>query len=195
MGSVKSDHMPNHTSSHNINPLGPEKFKGQSHTIIDFHANYYRDVEKYLVFSQVEPGYLQKCLPDSTPHNPEPIETILQDVQEHIVPHLTYWPSPNFFAYFQCTSSIVGFLGEMLSTDFNVVGFSWIASLVATEIETIIVDWLGEMLELPKSFLFSGNGEGVLQGTTCEAILCTIVAARDQLLSQIGREDRLKLVV
>ena len=116
--------MPNHTSSHNINPLGPEKFKGQGHTIIDFHTNYYRDVEKYLVFSQVKPGYLQKCLPDSTPHNPEPIETILQDVQEHIVPRLTYWPSPNFFAYFQCTSSIAGFLGEMLSTGFNVVGFS-----------------------------------------------------------------------
>ena len=83
----------------------------------------------------------------------------------------------------------------MLSTDFNVVGFSWIASLAATELETIIVDWLGEMLELPKSFLFSGNGEGVLQGTTCEAVLCTIVAARDQLLSQIGREILLQLVV
>ena len=57
------------------------------------------------------------------------------------------------------------------------------------------MDWLGEMLKLPKSFLFSGNGGGMLQGTTCEVVLCTIVAARDQLLSQIGRKDRLKLVV
>ena len=80
MGSVKSDHMPNHTSSHNINPLDPEEFKQQGHMIIDFLADYYRDVEKYPVLSQVEPGYLQKRLPKSTPHNPEPIETILQDV-------------------------------------------------------------------------------------------------------------------
>ncbi|KAK7819705.1 tyrosine/dopa decarboxylase 2 [Quercus suber] len=163
--------------------------------IIDFLADYYRDVEKYPVLSQVEPGYLQKRLPKSTPHNPEPIETILQDVQEHIVAGLTHWQSPNFFAYFQCTSSMAGFLGEMLSTGFNVVGFSWIASPAATELETIVVDWLGEILELPKSFLFSGNGGGVLQGTTCEAVLCTIVAARDQMLSQIGRENLLKLVV
>ena len=80
MGSVKSDHMPNHTSSHNINPLDPEEFKRQGHMIIDFLADYYRDVEKYPVLSQVEPGYLWKCLPEFTPHNPEPIETILQDV-------------------------------------------------------------------------------------------------------------------
>ncbi|KAK7844079.1 tyrosine/dopa decarboxylase 2, partial [Quercus suber] len=163
--------------------------------IIDFLADYYRDVEKYPVLSQVEPGYLRRCLPESTPNKPEPIETILQDVQEHIVPGLTHWQSPNFFAYFQCTSSIAGFLGETLSTGFNVVGFNWVASPAATELETIVMDWLGEMLELPKSFLFSGNGGGVLQGTTCEAVLCTIVAARDQMLSHIGRENLLKLVV
>ena len=79
MGSVKSDHMPNHTSSYNNNPLDPEEFRRQGHMIIDFLADYYRDVEKYPVLSQVEPGYLRKCLPESTPHNPEPIETILQD--------------------------------------------------------------------------------------------------------------------
>ena len=195
MGSLKSDHMPNHTSSHNINPLDPEEFRRQGHMIIDFLADYYRGVEKYPVLSQVEPGYLQKRLPKSTPHNPEPIETILQDVQEHIVPGLTHWQSPNFFAYFQCNSSIAGFLGDMLSTGFNVVGFNWIASPAATELETIVMDWLGEILNLPKSFLFSGNGGGVIQGTTCEAVLCTIVAARDQMLSQIGKENLVKLVV
>nr|POE82884.1 tyrosine/dopa decarboxylase 3 [Quercus suber] len=189
--SLNSDNVTSHTSS-NISPLDPEEFRRQGHMIIDFLADYYRDVEKYPVLSQVEPGYLQKCLPKSTPHNPEPIETILQDLQEHIVPGFTHWQSPNFFAYFQCTSSIAGFLGEMPSTGFNVVGFSWIASPAATELETIVVDWLGEMLELPKSFLFSGNGGGVLQGTTCEAVLCTIVAARDQMLSQIGKENLIK---
>ncbi|KAL4627678.1 hypothetical protein ACB092_05G182500 [Castanea dentata] len=83
----------------------------------------------------------------------------------------------------------------MLSTGFNVVGFNWIASPTATELETIVMDWLGEILDLPKTFLFSGNGGGVIQGTTCEAVLCTLVAARDQMLSQIGRENLEKLVV
>ncbi|KAK7844074.1 tyrosine/dopa decarboxylase 2 [Quercus suber] len=137
MGSLNSDNVASHTSSSNISPLDPEEFRRQGHMIIDFLADYYRDVEKYPVQSQVEPGYLQKRLPKSTPHNPEPIETILQDVQEHIVPGLTHWQSPNFFAYFQCTSSIAGFLGDMLSTGFNVVGFSWIASPAATELEII----------------------------------------------------------
>ncbi|KAK4589059.1 hypothetical protein RGQ29_019884 [Quercus rubra] len=195
MGSLNSDNVASHTSSSNISPLDPEEFRRQGHMIIDFLADYYRDVEKYPVQSQVEPGYLQKRLPKSTPHNPEPIETILQDVQEHIVPGLTHWQSPNFFAYFQCNSSIAGFLGDMLSTGFNVVGFNWIASPAATELETIVMDWLGEILNLPKSFLFSGNGGGVIQGTTCEAVLCTLVAARDQMLSQIGKENLVKLVV
>ncbi|KAL5548518.1 hypothetical protein UlMin_003749 [Ulmus minor] len=83
----------------------------------------------------------------------------------------------------------------MLATGFNVVGFSWVSSPAATELESIVMDWLGQMLKLPNSFLFSGNGGGVLQGTTCEAILCTLVAARDQKLSKIGRDGITKLVV
>ncbi|KAI3949510.1 hypothetical protein MKW92_008990 [Papaver armeniacum] len=119
---------------------------------------------------QVEPGYLRKRLPESAPNNSESIETILQD-------------SPNYFAYFPSSGSIVGFLGEMLSTGFNVVGFNWMSSPAATELESIVMNWLGQMLTLPKSFLFSSDrssrGRGVLQGTTCEAILCTLPAARD----------------
>lgn len=68
--------------------------------IIDFIADYYKNVEKYPVRSQVEPGYLQKVLPESAPNNPESMETILQDVQQHIVPGITHWQSPNYFAYF-----------------------------------------------------------------------------------------------
>ncbi|KAA8514883.1 hypothetical protein F0562_018062 [Nyssa sinensis] len=83
----------------------------------------------------------------------------------------------------------------MLSNGFNVVGFNWIASSAATELENIVMDWLGKMLMLPKSFLFSGGGGGVMQGTTCEAMLCTLTATRDQTLSQIRRENIGKLVV
>ncbi|XP_019055212.1 PREDICTED: tyrosine/DOPA decarboxylase 2-like [Nelumbo nucifera] len=83
----------------------------------------------------------------------------------------------------------------MLSTGFNVVGFNWMSSPAVTDLESIVMDWLGKMLKLPKSFLFSRNSGGVLQGTTCEAILCTLTVARDRMLNRIGRENIGKLVV
>ncbi|KAF5738336.1 tyrosine/DOPA decarboxylase 2-like [Tripterygium wilfordii] len=198
MGSLEFEHELNDISSfdnQSLNPLDPEEFRRQGHMMIDFLADYYHNIENFPVLSQVEPNYLRKCLPESAPHNPEPIEKILQDVQNHIMPGITHWQSPNFFAYFSATCSTAGFLGEMLSSGLNVVGFSWISSPAATELESIVMDWLGEMLNLPKSFLFSGNGGGVIQGTTCEAILCTLIAARDEMLKKIGRDKLGQLVV
>ncbi|KAM3749855.1 hypothetical protein ACB098_05G217200 [Castanea mollissima] len=168
-------------------PLDPEEFRRQGHMLIDFIADYYQNIENYKVLSQVEPGYLEKLLPESAPFYPESIETILQDVQKYIIPGITHWQSPNYFAYFPSSGSIAGFLGEILSTGFNVVGFNWMSSPAATELECIVMDWLGEMLMLPKSFLF--------KGTTCEAILCTLAAARDQMLNRCGSEKKEKLVV
>lgn len=163
--------------------------------IIDFLADYYQNIANYPVLSQVEPGYLKNLMPSHAPLNPESIETILQDLQQHIVPGLTHWQSPNYFAYFPSSGSTAGFLGEVLSTGFNLVGFNWVSSPAATELESIVMDWLGQILKLPKDFLFSGSGGGVLLGTTCEAILVTLVAARDKILCQIGRENIGKLVV
>nr|Q0ZS27.1 RecName: Full=Phenylacetaldehyde synthase; Short=RhPAAS; AltName: Full=Aromatic L-amino acid decarboxylase [Rosa hybrid cultivar]ABB04522.1 phenylacetaldehyde synthase [Rosa hybrid cultivar]AGY29595.1 phenylacetaldehyde synthase [synthetic construct] len=182
-------------SSQLTKALDPEEFRKQGHMVINFIADYYQNIEKYPVLSRVEPGYLKKCLPVSAPYDPEPISTILRDVQNHIVPGLTHWQSPNFFAYFSSTASTAGFLGEILTTGFNVVGFNWVSSPAATELENIVMDWLGDMLQLPKSFHFSGNGGGVLHGSTCEAIVCTMVAARDQMLRRIGSENLGKLVV
>ncbi|KAJ1429532.1 Pyridoxal-phosphate binding site [Sesbania bispinosa] len=178
-----------------MKPLDPEEFKRQGYMMIDFLADYYRNVGNYPVLSNVEPGYLRKRLPSSAPSCPESIESILDDVQQHIIPGITHWMSPNYYAYFPSSGSIAGFMGEMLSTGFSVVGFNWLSSPAATELETIVMDWLGQVLNLPKSFLFSGNGGGVLLGTTCEAILCTLVAARDKTLSKVGRENIGKLVV
>ncbi|XP_031502635.1 tyrosine decarboxylase-like [Nymphaea colorata] len=179
--------------------IDPEEFRKQAHLVVDFLADYYRDVAKYPVLSQVEPGYLRKCLPGSAPDNPESIDTILKDVVKDIIPGITHWQSPNYFAYFPSSGSTAGFIGEMLSIGFNVVGFNWMSSPAATELESIVMDWLGRMLSLPDSFLFSGNdttgGGGVLQGTTCEVILCTLVAARDRALEQVGKHNIGKLVV
>lgn len=79
------------------------------------------------------------------------------DVQKNILPGVTHWQSPSYFAYFPSNSSIAGFLGEMLSAAFNIVGFSWITSPAATELETIVLDWLAKLLKLPDDFLSSGS--------------------------------------
>lgn len=191
MGSLKLDDQIFNT----INPLDPEEFRRQGHKIVNFLADYYQNIEQYPVCSQVNPGYLQKIVPNSAPNNPESLEKILEDVKRDIIPGITHWQSPNFFAYFPSSGSTAGFLGEMLSVGFNVVGFNWISSPAATELESIVMDWFGKMLNLPNCFLFASGGGGVLQGTSCEALLCTIVAARDQMLRKISRENFSKLVV
>ncbi|KAJ6757457.1 hypothetical protein OIU74_026670 [Salix koriyanagi] len=129
--------------------------------VIDFIADYYKNIENYPVQSQVKPGYLLTKLPDTAPYCPESLEDVLKDVTASIIPGLTHWQSPNFFAYFQANASTAGFVGEMLCTGLNVVG----------------------------------NGGGVLHGSTCEAIVCTLVAARDKTLRNFGAENIAKLVV
>ncbi|XAR48728.1 Aromatic-L-amino-acid decarboxylase [Bertholletia excelsa] len=196
MGSFSTSHdQIKHGYTSKLNLLDPEEFRRQGHMVIDFLAYYYKNVEKYPVRSQVEPGYLSRRLPESAPRDPEPMEAILQDVRMHIIPGITHWQSPTYFAYFPASASIAGFLGEIISSGLNVVGFNWISSPAATELEGIVMDWLGKMLQLPNSFLLSGGGRGVIQGTTCEAILCTLVAARDQIVSQMGWGCIGKLVV
>lgn len=82
---------------------------------------------------------------------------VIADVQTKILPGVTHWQSPNYFAYFPSNSSTAGFLGEMLSAGVNIVGFSWITSPAATELEMIVMDWLAKMLKLPDDFLSKGK--------------------------------------
>ncbi|KAL9250838.1 Tyrosine/DOPA decarboxylase 2-like protein [Drosera capensis] len=168
------------------NPLlDPEEFRRQGHMIVDFLADYYRNVENYPVRSQAEPGYLKKRLPNSAPYYPEPIETILKDVQSHIIPGLTHWQSPNHFAYFPSSASIAGILGETL-----------VAGITCCHRAGNDSDGLAcRGFSLPKSFMFSGNGGGVLLGTTCEALLTTIVATRDRALSTRAAGSNNRFVV
>ncbi|KAK8541787.1 hypothetical protein V6N13_137622 [Hibiscus sabdariffa] len=95
-------------------------FKDESKAVIDFIADYYKNIEKYPVQSKVQPGYLSSTLPDSAPYSPDSLEDVLNDVSETILPGLTHWQSPSFFAYYQASSSTAGFLGEMLCSAFNV---------------------------------------------------------------------------
>ncbi|GAB4859512.1 hypothetical protein Ancab_010980 [Ancistrocladus abbreviatus] len=176
-------------------PLDPEEFRNQAHQMVNFIADYYKNIETYPVLSQVQPGYLRSSLPSTAPYGPESLETILGDIRKLVIPGLTHWSSPNFFAFFPITVSTAAFLGEMLSTSFNCVAFQWLASPAATELEMVVMDWLAAMLKLPNSFMFSGTGGGVMQATTNEAIICTLTAARDRTLQIIGVDNVAKLVV
>ncbi|VFQ83273.1 unnamed protein product [Cuscuta campestris] len=178
-----------------FDPLDVEEFRRQAHRTVDFIADYYKNIESYPVQSQVEPGYLRNRLPAAAPYRPEEFGTIMKDIEKEIVPGMTHWLSPNFFAFFPATVSSAAFVGEMLSTCFNSVGFNWMASPAATELEMVVMDWLAKMLKLPTSFMFCGTGGGVIQGTTSEAILCTLIAARDRALRAVGAEHIGKLVV
>ncbi|KAI6673489.1 hypothetical protein NL676_001395 [Syzygium grande] len=163
--------------------------------MVDFIADYYKSIESFPVLSQVEPGYLGKLLPDSAPDHPESLQQVLEDVQAKIFPGVTHWQSPNYFAYYPSNSSIAGFMGEMLSAGLNIVGFSWITSPAATELEMIVLDWLAKLLNLPDDFLSTGPGGGVIQGTASEAVLVVLLAAREKFLARIGKSSLNKLVV
>ncbi|XP_038888932.1 tyrosine decarboxylase 2 [Benincasa hispida] len=178
-----------------LKPMDAEQLREHAHRMVDFIADYYKSIEDFPVLSQVEPGYLRNLLPESAPHNSESLQSVLDDVQKKIFPGVTHWQSPSYFAYYPSNSSIAGFLGEMLSAAFNVIGFSWITSPAATELEMIVLDWLAKLLKLPDDFLSSGKGGGVIQGTASEAVLVVLLAARDRAMRRFGKDSLRKLVV
>ncbi|KAL8552205.1 hypothetical protein ACS0TY_001049 [Phlomoides rotata] len=177
-----------------MKPMDSEQLREYGHKMVDFIADYYKNIENFPVLSQVQPGYLRDLLPDSAPNHPESLQNVLDDVETKILPGVTHWQSPDYFAYFPLNSSVAGFLGEMLSAGINMVGFSWITSPAATELETIVLDWLAKALKLPDEFLSTGNGGGVIQGTASEAVLVVLLAARDQVLRRVGKDSIGKLV-
>uniref|UniRef100_A0ACD5ZLS8 Uncharacterized protein n=1 Tax=Avena sativa TaxID=4498 RepID=A0ACD5ZLS8_AVESA len=169
--------------------LDSDVFRRQGHQVIDFIAEYYSRISDYPVHPYVLPGFLSRRLPEAAPSQPEqpdPLSAALNDVRDLILPGITHWQSPRHFAHFPASSSTIGALGEALAAGINVVPFTWAASPAATELEVVVMDWLGKALHLPKSMLFEGGGGGTLLGTSCEAILCVLVAARDSKLAEVG---------
>ncbi|KAL0726779.1 hypothetical protein Bca4012_022872 [Brassica carinata] len=179
--------------------MDSEVLREQGHIMVDFIADYYKNLEDspqdFPVLSQVQPGYLRDMLPDSAPDHPEPLKELLDDVSKKIIPGLTHWQSPSYFAYYASSTSVAGFLGEMLSAGLSVVGFTWLTSPAATELEVIVLDWLAKLLQLPDNFLSTGNGGGVIQGTGCEAVLVVVLAARDRIMKKVGKTSLSQLVV
>ena len=165
------------TKSHHMTP---EEFRKNGRLLVDWIANYMERVEDYPVLSQVKPGEIRGQLPARPPEHGESFEAMLEDVTRILMPGITHWQSPSFFAFFPANNSGPSILGELLSAGLGVQGMLWLTSPACTELETHVLDWLVHMLGLPDRFLSSGPGGGVIQDTASNATLTALLAGRER---------------
>ncbi len=160
--------------------MTPEEFRRHGHTVVDWIADYYARIESLPVLSRAKPGEVRGSLPPEPPASGEAFETILHDVEKLILPGITHWQSPNFYAFFPGNASGAAILGDLLSSGLGVQGMLWVTSPACTELETHVLDWLVKMLDLPSKFLSTSTGGGVIQDTASSASLCALLAARER---------------
>jgi aromatic-L-amino-acid decarboxylase len=160
--------------------MTPDEFRRCGRAVVDWIADYYERIESFPVLSQVQPGEIRASLPPAPPEHGEPFENFLKDVDELILPGITHWQSPNFFAYFPANASGPAILGDLLSSGLAVQGMLWATSPACTELETHVLDWMASMLDLPEKFNSSTAGGGVIQDTASSAALCAVLTARER---------------
>ncbi len=160
--------------------MSADEFRRHGHEVIDWIADYYSRIESFPVLSQAKPGEIRASLPASAPAKREEFAGLLKDVEKLILPGITHWQSPNFFAYFPSNASGPAILGDLLSSGLGVQGMLWATSPACTELETCVLDWLVPALGLPEKFLSTKTGGGVIQDTASSATLCAVLAARER---------------
>jgi aromatic-L-amino-acid/L-tryptophan decarboxylase len=154
--------------------MDPETFRRHGHDVIDRIADYMQNVEGYPVLSRVKPGEIRDQLPGEAPPQGESMESILEDFERIIMPGVTHWNHPRFFAYFPANHSGPAILGELLSAGLGVNGMVWQSCPAATELEEVVMEWVRRMLGLPEPF------RGVIQDTASTASLCALLCARER---------------
>jgi aromatic-L-amino-acid/L-tryptophan decarboxylase len=162
--------------------MSAEDFRRFGREVVDWIADYFEQIEERPVLAQVEPGQLKAALPATAPVRGEAMSEILKDVDRLIVPALTHWNHPSFFALFATSSSAPGILGELLSAAFDVKAMLWRTSPASTELEEVALSWLRQMMNLPEEF------DGIIYDTASVSSLHAIAAAREMLNLRI-RED------
>ena len=160
--------------------MTPDEFRRHGAEVVEWIARYMETVETQPVSAAVAPGDIRSTLPPHPPQHPEPFEDILADVEALILPGITHWQSPNWFAYFPANNSGPSVLGELLSAGLGVQGMLWATSPACTELETHVLDWMVELLGLPERFRSGGLGGGVIEDSASSATLCALLAARQR---------------
>jgi aromatic-L-amino-acid/L-tryptophan decarboxylase len=166
-----------------------ESLRRDGQKAIDWIADYLERAQELPVLSQVKPWEVYKSLPTSAPQKPESFDAILKDLEEKILPGITHWQSPNFYAYFPANSSPASVLGDLLSSGLGVQGMLWATSPACTELETRVLDWIADMLDLPSSFRSSSTGGGVIQDSASSANLVAVLAGRERATNFGANED------
>ena len=160
--------------------MSTEQFRTEGKKVIDWIADYYENIENYPVLSQVKPGEIKSSLPDFAPQKSESMDAIMSDVNDKIMPGITHWQSPNFYAYFPSNTSFPSILGDLISSGLGVQGMIWATSPSATELETRVLDWLVDMMGMPEKFKSTSTGGGVIQDTASTSALTAVIAARER---------------
>lgn len=159
--------------------MSPEEFRRWGHAVVDWIARYQEEMESYPVMSLVQPGQIRGLFPAKPPMEGESFEAIMADLPR-LMPGITHWQSPNFFAFFPSNTSGPSILGELLSAGLGVQGMLWATSPACTELETHVLDWMADMVGLDAKFKSGGAGGGVIQDSASSAVLCALLAARER---------------
>lgn len=159
----------------------PTAFRRAAHAAVDWVANYLDNVDGFPVFPRVKPGAIRSLLPRHPPESPESFDAILADLDHVVLPGITHWQSPMFFGYFPANASGPAIVGDLISSGLGVQGMMWATSPAATEIETHVLDWMVDLLDLPDRFRSDGRGGGVIQDTASSSSLVAMLAARERV--------------
>ncbi|MEJ7650629.1 MAG: pyridoxal-dependent decarboxylase [Nakamurella sp.] len=169
--------------------LTAEEFRRQGHQVIDWIAEYWESVAELPVLSQVGPGEVRSALPDSLPQQGEPLENVIADLDDILLPGITHWQHPRFFAYFPANSTPASVLGDLLSSGIGAQGMLWATSPAVTELEQQVLDSFATVLGLPQAFSSSGAGGGVIQDTASTATFTALLAALHRVSRGAARTD------
>ena len=163
-----------------------EEFRRHGHVLVDWMADYLAGVERLPVRARVRPGEIAARLAAAPPAEGEPLERIFADFERVVLPGMTHWQHPSFFAYFPANSSPPSVLAEMLTATLGAQCMLWQTSPAATELETRTLDWLRQMIGLPEGFI------GTIQDSASSATLCAILVARERATGWRANEDGLR---
>lgn len=163
-------------------PLGltDDEFRRHGQEILDWVANYHHQLSEGLKQPAVSPGDIRAMLPETAPENPEPFEQIMADLDRIVMPGLTHWQSPNWFAYFPGNTSYPAILADIVSSGLAQQGMLWSTSPATTEIESHMMDWLVDLLGLPQTWKTTEAGGGVIQMSASDSTHTALVVARQQ---------------
>ncbi len=167
--------------------MTPDEFRRHGHEVVEWVAAYMERVPDLPIAAAVKPGEIRARLPDAAPEEPEPFAALLRDLDEIVLPGITHWQAPGWFAYFPANTSPPSILAELVTAGLGAQGMLWATSPAVTEIEAHVLDWLVDLLGLPQHFKTAvGPGGGVIQMSASDATHLIHVVARDRAAGDSG---------